>query len=82
MSAYRTGNSISSKFVPLNFRTLNQLLRADEHYMSTKDLKIQLANLRLEDGDALDGAVATCSVPSCRRSVISVTLSWIVTLVG
>jgi len=28
---------------------LNQLLRADKHYISTKDLKAQLANLQLRD---------------------------------
>ncbi len=40
---------------------LNQLLRADKHYMSAKDLKTQLTNLQLRDDDALDGAVLLSS---------------------
>jgi hypothetical protein len=40
---------------------LKQLLRADKHYMSTKDLKTQLANLQLCDDSALDGAVLLSS---------------------
>ncbi len=38
-----------------------QVLRVDKHYMSTKDLKTQLANLQLCDGNALDGAVLLSS---------------------
>jgi len=42
------------------FELLN-LLRADKHYMSTKDPKTQLANLELCDGSALDSAVLLSS---------------------
>ena len=51
-------SSKSGRFVRLN---LKQLLRADRNYMSTKDLKTQLANLQLRDGSALDGAVLLSS---------------------
>jgi hypothetical protein len=40
---------------------LNPVLKADKHYMSTQDLKTQLANLQLLDKDALDGAILLSS---------------------
>jgi len=52
---------ISSKSKRFVLSNLNQVLRADEHYMATKDLKTQLANLQLRDGNALDGAVLLSS---------------------
>lgn len=49
------------KVCAFELSNLNQLLRADEHYMSTKDLKTQLANLQLRDDNALDGAILLSS---------------------
>ena len=49
------------KVCPFELLDLKQLLKADKHYLSTKDLKTQLANLQLCDGSALDGAVLLSS---------------------
>ena len=49
------------KVCPFELLNLKQLLRADKHYLSTRDLKTQLANLQLCDGSALDGAVLLSS---------------------
>lgn len=53
-------SSKSGRFVCLNFE-FEQLLRANKYYLSTKDLKTQLANLQLCDDCALDGAVLLSS---------------------
>ena len=49
------------KVCTFELSNLNQVLRADKHYMSTKDLKTQLAGLQLPDRNALDGSVSLSS---------------------
>jgi len=49
------------KVCAFDLSNLNQLIRADKHYMSTKDLETQLANLQLRDDIALDGTVLLSS---------------------
>ncbi len=49
------------KVCTFELSNLNQVLRADKHYMSTKGFKTQLANLQLPDRNALDGSVSLSS---------------------